>query len=149
MKADYTDTYTVIIRNTHRMTAKDLFQLMFIYYPKPILYMLKLRNWLVKSFGLQGGERFTELIREENEEKITLGKSDKHLEFHVLLQCDMPDARTLNQSIRITTIVKYHNSLGKIYFFFIRPFHILICKELLKRAARKWEKGKFNQCRQE
>ena len=44
------------------------------------------------------------------------------------------------QSIRITTVVKYHNSLGKVYFFFIRPFHALICKWLLKRAARNWGK---------
>ena len=40
----------------------------------------------------------------------------------------------------MTTVVKYHNLLGKVYFFFIRPFHALICKWLLKRAARNWEK---------
>lgn len=67
MEADYTDTYTATIRNVHRMTARDLFQLMFVYYPKPILYMLKLRDWLVKTIGLQGGGGFTELIREEDE----------------------------------------------------------------------------------
>lgn len=72
MEADYTDTYTATIRNVHRMTARDLFQLMFVYYPKPILYMLKLRDWLVKPIGLQEGGGFTELIREEDEKKSLL-----------------------------------------------------------------------------
>lgn len=87
---------------------------------------------------------FTDLIKEKDEGQVTFGKSDKHLEFQVLLQCDIPDAPTQCQSIRITTVVKYHNSLGKVYFFFIRPFHALICKWLLKRAARNWEKESTN-----
>ena len=128
MEADYTDTYTTVLRNTSRMTAKDLFRMMFVYYPKPV----------------QGGDGFTDLIKEKDEGQVTFGKSDKHLEFQVLLQCDIPDAPTQCQSIRITTVVKYHNSLGKVYFFFIRPFHALICKWLLKRAARNWEKESTN-----
>jgi len=38
MEADYTDTYTATIRHVHRMTARDLFQLMFAYYPNPIFH---------------------------------------------------------------------------------------------------------------
>lgn len=144
MEADYTDTYTTVLRNTNRMTAKDLFRMMFVYYPKPVQYLLRFRDWLVKPFGLQGGDGFTDLIKEKDEGKVTFGKSDKHLEFHVLLQCDIPDAPTQCQSIRMTTVVKYHNSLGRVYFFFIRPFHALICKWLLKRAARNWEKESTN-----
>ena len=117
MEADYIDTYTTVLRNTSRMTAKDLFRMMFVYYPKPVQYLLRFRDWLVKPFGLQGGDGFTDLIKEKDEGKVTFGKSDKHLEFQVLLQCDIPDAPTQCQSIRITTVVKYHNSLGKVYFF--------------------------------
>lgn len=40
MEADYTDTYVATIRNTRIMTARDLFRLMFVYYPKPVLYLL-------------------------------------------------------------------------------------------------------------
>lgn len=38
MKADYTDytdTYTTTVRNARRMTAPDLFHLMFVRYPNP------------------------------------------------------------------------------------------------------------------
>ncbi len=144
MKANYTDTYVATIRNARRMTAGDLFQLMFVRYPKPALYLLQLRDWLVKPFGLQRGDGFTDLIKEQNDEQVILDKSDKHLDFSVMLQCDAPDAQASCQTIRITTIVKYHNPLGRVYFFFIRPFHALICKWLLKRAARIWEKESTN-----
>lgn len=136
----YTDTYTTTVRNACRMTAGDLFHLMFVCYPKPVQYLLRLRDQLVKPFGFQKGGGFTELIQEQSEERIVFGKSDKHLNFQVRLECDAPDNRTQCQSIRIITSVRFHNTLGKTYFFFIRPFHCLICKTLLKRAARNWEK---------
>lgn len=84
MEADYTDTYTTVLRNTSRMTAKDLFRMMFVYYPKPVQYLLRFRDWLVKPFGLQGGDGFTDLIKEKDEGQVTFGKSDKHLEFQAL-----------------------------------------------------------------
>ena len=65
MEADYIDTYTTVLRNTSRMTAKDLFRMMFVYYPKPVQYLLRFRDWLVKPFGLQGGDGFTYLIKEK------------------------------------------------------------------------------------
>lgn len=140
MEADYIDTYVATVQNACKMTARDLFRLMFVYYPKLVLYLLRLRDWLVKPFGLQGGGGFTDLVRKEDDERFVLGKSDKHLDFNVILQCDAPDAQKRCQTIRITTIVRFHNLLGKGYFFFIRPFHALICKGLLTRAAQKWEK---------
>ncbi|WP_303012162.1 DUF2867 domain-containing protein [uncultured Bacteroides sp.] len=138
---DYTDTYMETLQNARRMTAGDLFRLMFICYPKPILYLFRLRNWLVKPFGFQGGGGFAGLIKEKSEKEVVFGKSDKHLTFYVLLQCDTPDACTQRQSIRMTTFIKYHNSLGRVYFFFVRPFHVLICKRLLRWAVRNWENG--------
>lgn len=36
MEADYTDSYTAIVKNSHRINAKELFNLMFVHHPKPI-----------------------------------------------------------------------------------------------------------------
>ena len=71
MEADYIDTYTTVLRNTSRMTAKDLFRMMFVYYPKPVQYLLRFRDWLVKPFGLQGGDGFTDLIKEKGHSCIS------------------------------------------------------------------------------
>lgn len=140
MKADYTDTYTTTVRNARRMTAPDLFRLMFVHYPKPVQYLLRLRDWLVKPFGLQAGGGFTDLIQEQNEENVVFGKQDKHLAFEVRLTCPPPDTYQPSQLIQIITYVQFHNTLGRVYFFFIHPFHCLICRSLLKRAARNWER---------
>lgn len=39
------------------------------------------------------------------------------------------------QELRITTVVKYNNWLGRAYFFIIRPFHGIIVKSILKHVA--------------
>ena len=35
-----------------------------------------------------------------------------------------------------STVVKYHNKLGVVYFNLIRPFHILVVKNLFKQMMR-------------
>ena len=37
-----------------------------------------------------------------------------------------------NDLIDITTVVQYHNALGKAYFFFIKPFHRMIVPRVAK-----------------
>lgn len=145
MKADYTDTYIATVRSSYPMTAKDLFQQIFVYYPQSVLYLLRLRDWLVKPFGLQPGGGFTDLITEQDDSKVIICKSDKHLVLRILLQCDTINASTHQQTIKISTFVNCNNSLGKVYFFFIRPFHSFLCRRVLNRAAKIWEKEKSMQ----
>lgn len=143
MKSNYADTYITTVRSTYPMTAKDLFQQIFVHYPKPVLYLFRLRDWLVKPFGLKSGGKFTDLVTEQNDSRIIICKSDKHLDFWILLQCDTFKASIHQQTIKISTFINYHNSLGRVYFFFIRPFHSLLCKQMLNRTARIWEKEKM------
>ena len=76
------------------------------------------------------------MIIEENETGLVIGKQDKHLDFYVVLECESPSGNA--QNISISTLVNYNNGLGRIYFFAIRLFHILIVKNLVKRAVRIW-----------
>lgn len=87
MKADYTDTYITTVRSTCPMTAIDLFQQTFVHYPKPVLYLFRLRDWLGKPLGVQSGGRFTDFVTEQNDSRAIFYKSDKHLDFRILLQC--------------------------------------------------------------
>ena len=41
------------------------------------------------------------------------------------------------QTFTITTVVKFNNRLGRLYFFFIRPFHKVIIRSMLKRVAKR------------
>lgn len=85
MKADYTDTYNTTVRSTSSITAKDLFQQTFVHYPKPVLYLFRIRDRLVKPVGLQSGGRFTDFVTEQNDSRAIIYKSDKHLDFRILL----------------------------------------------------------------
>lgn len=37
---------------------------------------------------------------------------------------------------RVVTVVQYHNRLGRVYFALIQPFHELVVRAMLRRAAR-------------
>ena len=66
--------------------------------------------------------------------KMNIGAKDKHLTFHVSLFCS--DVKDKTQEVSITTIVKYENILGRIYFAAIWLFHRIIVSYLFKRAIK-------------
>ncbi len=115
-------------------------------------FLLKIRNVLMRPFGLKGTEKklatpsyktpfkvgekasfFSVESRTQNE--IVLAEKDKHLNFRIynkLIQ--QPNG---SYSFYCSTVVHYNNSFGRTYFFFVRPFHCLILKALRKKAQRK------------
>lgn len=74
------------------------------------------------------------MIIEQNDNEIIIGAKDKHLTFHVSLFCS--DVKDKTQEVSITTIVKYENILGRIYFAAIWLFHRIIVSYLFKRAIK-------------
>lgn len=68
-------------------------------------------------------------------DEAILGEDDKHLDFRVSVQRRPGD-------IVVTTVVHCHNLLGRAYLALITPFHRLVVKSLLRRAARRgWPGG--------
>ena len=59
-----------------------------------------------------------------------LGEDDRHLDFRVSVQRRSGD-------IVVTTVVHCHNLLGRVYLALITPFHRLVVKSMLRRAARR------------
>ena len=140
LPADYTDSFQKAISNESSIQVNDLFKLMFIEYPKWGLWLLKIRYLIVKPLGLKTNETFIDLIIEENDEEIILGTEDKHLTFYISIYC--PKNYNKQQNVSLTTIVKYNNLLGKIYFYVIWIFHRIVVKYLFRRAIRLWYKQK-------
>lgn len=95
----------------------------------------KLRNTIVKPLGLEVGMRFADTICEQNAQEIVFGMPDKHLTFYAALWCGEKESG--GQTFTITTVVKFNNRLGWLYFFFIRPFHKVIIRSMLKRVAKR------------
>ena len=97
--------------------------------------LMKLRNAIVKPLGLEVGMRFVDTICEQNAQEVVFGMPDKHLTFHASLWCGEKEPG--GQTFTITTVVKFNNRLGRLYFFFIRPFHKVIIRSMLKRVAKR------------
>ena len=88
----------------------------------------------MKPFGIEGGDilksededYLKDYIIEDTENEAIMRKDDKHLLFYVSI------AKIENNLIDVTTVVQYHNALGKVYFFFIKPFHKMIVPRVVK-----------------
>ncbi|WP_288447217.1 DUF2867 domain-containing protein [uncultured Chryseobacterium sp.] len=72
--------------------------------------------------------------------EIILGEDDRHLDFRVSLLFDKNKDEEEN-SLTISTTVKFHNWLGVLYFLPVRPFHKLIVPAMLKNMIHKLEKA--------
>lgn len=116
--------------------------------PRYFRYLMYLRTILVAPFGLkgpslgdlerpvdpdavyvEGGEIWRWRIYAIGESEVVTGMNDKHLDFRVSL---LRRGATYN----ISTAVRTHNLLGKIYLAVILPFHRFGVKSLLADAVR-------------
>lgn len=134
LPADYADCFHREIISDKTLPVDKLFSLVFKEYPKCVMWLLKTRDALVKPLGLKGGIAFEELIIESDSEEIILGKDDKHLSFCVSVYSS---SEKEIQTAAISTVVKYHNLMGRVYFYGIWVFHKIVVGYLFRRAIRR------------
>lgn len=135
LPADYSDRVSKRTNPVEPLTPDSIFEDMFCNFPGPVDWLMKLRNVLVKPFGLQGGGGFRSLVSERNDEEIIVCKNDRHLCFWVSIYCSKPEDGW--QQAAVTTVVKFNNFLGKVYFIGIWVFHKLLVKSLFRKAIKK------------
>lgn len=124
-----------IVVSEKAITSDEFFDMAFNHSPAWVNGLMKLRNTIVKPLGLEVGMRFADTICEQNAQEIVFGMPDKHLTFYAALWCGEKESG--GQTFTITTVVKFNNRLGRLYFFFIRPFHKVIIRSMLKRVAKR------------
>jgi len=130
----YNDTYQ--IQKSTELNAKEISnEIMKL--PCWAVALVKLRNLIVGIFGLKTDkankeqDTFFTLI-EKNENEIVMGEADKHLDFRVSVMKNEQE-----NTISITTIVHFNNVWGRIYFFPVKPFHIIVMKTLMRNYLKK------------
>jgi hypothetical protein len=145
---DYFDAYSISLTFPVTSSIDILFSEFGNISPLWIKALVKLRNFLVGFLGLKTGEtekltakkyeRGDKIgffkIQGRNEQEIVFGEDDKHLNFASSLHLKRDGEIEL---LYFITIVKFHNFTGRAYFFFIKPFHKLIIRSVLKHLA--WE----------
>ncbi|MCD8260645.1 MAG: DUF2867 domain-containing protein [Bacteroides sp.] len=142
--ADYYDTFENKLHSPVPPRPAELLQTIFTTYPKWVGSLFKLRNYLVKPFGLQGGkfttEHFNRMIRKQDEKEVIEEMNDKHMLFALHLTIT-PAQQKNSYTVQMGTVVHFHNFIGRIYFRLIAPFHRLLVPSMLKHALKEIEKG--------
>ena len=149
--ADYEDSYLLMSDTAINASSDDMMIGFWTDMPAWVNALFKVRNFLVRFVGLKGGSvgfaEVEKVIREggsfgvmevaaKNGDETAVLMRDKHLDAY------MSVLKNGAHEVYVNTSVHYNNRLGKVYFFFIRPFHGIIVRGVLKRAVRKSTVGR-------
>lgn len=133
MPGDYNDTFSIEVEN-NKLTPKEIISAIFGYTPSWLRALFIIRTCIVKPFGIETKPLTTHnLIIQESEQEAIMRKDDKHLLFYIDIFITPSEGN--KQTIEVTTLVKYHNYLGKAYFFCIKPFHRVLVPWILKKVV--------------
>ena len=96
--------------------------------------LMRLRNTLTRPLGLKSdsaetGENAIFPIHYEGEDELIIGTDDKHLNFRI---CVRQEAGR----VHMATWVHRNNALGWAYLAVVKPFHVLIVRDAMRRIAR-------------
>ncbi|MGD8781606.1 MAG: DUF2867 domain-containing protein [Ignavibacteria bacterium] len=136
---DYYDSY--MIKKKNEDTIEEITEKI-LSLPNWINIALRIRYYLiVKPFDLTTG-RFNNVAKnsevnsepvpiiEKNENEIVMGSDDKHLYYRISVMKKEAEQRT---EVYLSTIVKFNNIWGRIYFLPVKLGHKFVVKSLLKR----------------
>ena len=138
--AQFIDAFSVTIDGTG-LDARTAASRMFGHLPGWVRGLLALRDLIVKPFGLTTTKQARQLsgnrvgmfpVLSETPQRIVAGFDDGHLDFRAVVDVVISGG---SQRVTATTVVLTHNLLGRVYLTIIAPFHRLIVRSALRRAA--------------
>ncbi|MEZ2146613.1 DUF2867 domain-containing protein [Bradyrhizobium sp. DN5] len=134
--AQFIDAFRVEVDAT-QLSAREACTRMVLHGPRWIDALTRLRNILVKPFGLKtSGEGAPAPygmiglfpVLSETPEQLIAGFDDYHLDFRVVVDVAGDGA---DQQVTLTTLVRTNNLLGRTYLTLIVPFHKLVARSMM------------------
>lgn len=137
---DFADAFTMTAPGGN-LDAREVAALCFSKLPDWAGWLLRLRNAVMRPFGIKTDEIVQSLpVLHEDASEVVVGLNDDHLDFRTQFRVDTirlgPEGPDLGL-ITLTTIVRTHNRLGRIYLALVMPVHKLVVRSLLTRVAAK------------
>ena len=142
LPVDYSDVYVCTTAGLGDITPDDIMISFWTVMPKWVNNLFKLRNLLVKPFGLAternskfadlercirtGGESAIASVPYKSPDETILKLADKHLTAYLSVYIEG------HKNVYVTTLVNFQKKFGYIYFYAIYPFHHIIVKRQLK-----------------
>ncbi|MFM0183492.1 DUF2867 domain-containing protein [Paraburkholderia aspalathi] len=147
---DLADAYAVRLPDNAIDDPELLARFMFAHQARWIAKLLGLRDALVARLGLKtskqlrianppGSRDRVDFFRiyARSAREIILGENDSHLDFRLsILQQTRETHEGSARYLILSTVVHCHNGLGRFYILAIAPFHRLVVRSTLRRAAR-------------
>jgi hypothetical protein len=147
---DLADAYAVRLPDNAIDDPEMLARFLFAHQAGWVAQLLALRDMLVARFGIKtakqlrdegaaGSRDHVDIFRiyKRSAHEIILGENDSHLDFRVsVLQQTRSTHEGRSRYLVLSTVVNCHNALGRAYIVAIAPFHRLVVRSSLRRAAR-------------
>jgi hypothetical protein len=135
--AQFIDAFRVEVGTT-QLSAREACTRMVLHGPRWIDALTRLRNILVKPFGLKtsgegayapGGLIGLFPVLSETPERLIAGFNDSHLDFRLVVDVA---GETALRHVTSTTVVRTNNLLGRTYLTLIMPFHKLVVRSMMR-----------------
>lgn len=145
--AYFSDSYRAPLRHADAGVT-EIFLAIFAHHPWWMKLALISRNKAVRLFGLQAPST-SEILNIESkshyavgdkigvwpihaltETELVAGRDNKHLDFRVSVLKESDGA-----SVIVSTVCVVHNTFGKVYLFFVVPFHKLGVRWIMSNAV--------------
>lgn len=150
LPTNYSDAFECIAPISDQVTPDHL-QIAFWESEKSwIKTLFKLRNMLVKPFGLKtskkentgsiaacigkGTSHHIASVSDRSANETILLLDDKHLKAYISMS--IQEAEDNMKRVTVCTIVHFHNWFGYLYFYSIDLFHSIVVRSMLKRSIR-------------
>jgi hypothetical protein len=147
--AYFRDSYRAPL-NRRELGIVEIFFAIFAHHPPWMKWLLIVRNKLASLAGLDAPTaseiRHVEIkeryavgekigvwpIYALSEDEVVAGRDNKHMDFRLSV-LKLPDGDSA--SVVVTTICTVHNLSGKLYLFFVAPFHRYGVRKLMANAV--------------
>ncbi len=154
-RVDLSDSYAVTLPPDTVHDPERLAHCIFDHPAPWIASLMKTRDFVMARFGLKTADG---LLKESgpvsaqrigifkvyfrSADEIVLGEDDRHLDFRLSILLQLSAQPGQGSTLILSTVVHCHNRLGHVYLAVIAPFHRLISRAVLRRAAsRGWPTG--------
>ncbi|HYD54485.1 MAG TPA: DUF2867 domain-containing protein [Gemmatimonadaceae bacterium] len=146
-RVDFADAYAIEIPPA--VGARELAETVFASAPPWVAVLMAVRHAVVAPLGLvatrrsladaavtanRTGDRVGVFpMLAEAPDEVLLGLDDRHLDFRISVRIFENGDRSCGV---VSTFVRRHNLLGRVYFGVVKPFHRMVVPAMMRRAAR-------------
>lgn len=134
---DYADAYALRLPAGYPTDPLLWRQRVFGSSPPWLRQLMRVRDLAVAPFGLRTDADRPDLaalpVLANTATEVLMGEDDRHLDFRVVLRIEPAD--TQGARLVLTTVVRFHNLLGRLYFLPVGPVHRWLVPVMLRRAV--------------